>query len=108
MTYADSNPSRSARGPVIPDPVQSRSLPSRVKMQAVIGLERAVYPIFVVGFIALMIGLSLGPGRRGAHLVDAKTSQMIGLGVGGGIVLGAGLLWLLNPGRATRRKKRSD
>ena len=70
-------------------------MPARIKLQAIIGAEKVITPIAYTGFFTMIIGLMLGPGRKSFHLVSHETSLVLGFGVGGGILLLAGLLWLL-------------
>jgi hypothetical protein len=81
--------------PFVPPPSEADALPVVVKLQATIGAERFVSPLAVIGLVVCVIGLKLGPGRKGLGAVSAETSLLIGLGMGGAILLSAALLWLL-------------
>jgi hypothetical protein len=82
--------------PCIPSPDECRSLPPRIKLRAVIGVEKAVAPLLLAGFLVLVIGLFLGPGKHGRPgVLSPETSLAVALGGGGGLMLMAGILWLL-------------
>jgi hypothetical protein len=79
----------------IPDAMESRTLPLRVKLRAVIGVERFVRPLLYAGTAIFLIGLILGPGRSGLRVFSKETRSIIAFGVGGSMIIIATLIWAL-------------
>lgn len=81
--------------PVMPGKEQAAFLSPRIKLQAVIGAERAIAPLAFTGFVVFAVAMLLGPGRKNFNVVGRHASLLIAFGVGGTLVVSALVLWLL-------------
>jgi len=80
---------------VIPDASESELLPPRIRLEATLGMERAIVPLLVAGLVVFFIGLELGPGRKSMGVISRETSWLISLWGGGGLAACAGVLRIL-------------
>jgi hypothetical protein len=79
-----------------PDPSEANLLPGRVKLQAVVGIEKWAAGFLITGIAILVLAAMLGPGKRGRAglLSPQKQTRVILLGAAPLVGL-AGLMWLL-------------
>jgi len=79
---------------VLPPAAEAETLPPRIKLQATIGIERAILPLFFIGIFVFMAVVFLSGGKNGNGLIQSERSLLIGLGIGGAFWLIAALIWV--------------
>ena len=80
---------------IIPPASEAEGLPARVKFQATIGIECAIFPLFIIGILVFMAVVFLSGGKHGNGLIQSESGLLIGLGIGGAFWLVALLIWIL-------------
>jgi hypothetical protein len=79
---------------VVPPTGEAEGLPTRVKLQATLGIERAIFPTFVIGIFVILFTVILAGGKHGNGVIGYQ-GLLIGLGIGAALWLGAALTWIL-------------
>ncbi|HEX4350573.1 MAG TPA: hypothetical protein VH251_09300 [Verrucomicrobiae bacterium] len=69
-------------------------LPERLKWQATIGGERAIAPLFIIGFFVIFFSLFFAGGEHGSGIIGYQ-GLLMGLGIGAALWLGAALIWIM-------------
>lgn len=80
--------------PLVPPPAEAEVLPAKVKLQATIGIERAILPLFVAGIVVLGVLGFLAGGNHGNGIIQSEKIIFLGMGMGGLCWAVAALIWI--------------
>jgi hypothetical protein len=79
----------------VPPATDAAQLPARVKLQATIGIEKAIFPLGFMGLIACLVVALLSGGKHGRPSILTENEIWMGIGIGAAFFLAAFLIWAL-------------